>query len=64
MGYEISIAVAPKIRANQSGTLYEAHDYPVLGALADHIIIMTYEWGYTYSAPQAVAPINQVESWL
>lgn len=64
MGYEISIAVAPKVRANQPGTLYEAHDYPVLGALADHIIIMTYEWGYTYSAPQAVAPINQVERVL
>ena len=64
MGYEISIAVAPKVRANQPGTLYEAHDYPVLGALADYIIIMTYEWGYTYSAPQAVAPINQVERVL
>ena len=64
IGYEISVAVAPKVRANQPGTLYEAHDYPVLGALADHIIIMTYEWGYTYSAPQAVAPINQVERVL
>lgn len=64
MGYEISVAVAPKISANQQGTLYEAHDYATLGSVADYIIIMTYEWGYTYSAPQAVAPINQVERVL
>lgn len=64
MGYVISVAVAPKVSANQQGTLYEAHDYSTLGAIADYIIIMTYEWGYTYSAPQAVAPINQVERVL
>lgn len=64
LGYIITTALAPKISANQQGTLYEAHDYPVHGELADKVIIMTYEWGYTYSAPQAVAPINQVERVL
>ena len=64
LGYIITTALAPKISANQQGTLYEAHDYPVHGELADKVIIMTYEWGYTYSTPQAVAPINQVERVL
>lgn len=57
----VTTAVAPKVRENQTGTLYEAHDYTTHGRLADHVIIMTYEWGYTYGPPMAVAPLNQVE---
>ncbi len=47
IGYTISTALAPKMSADQPGVLYEAHDYPVHGALVDHVILMTYEWGYT-----------------
>lgn len=57
----ITTALAPKVRANQTGILYEAHDYAMHGKLIDHVIIMTYEWGYTYGPPMAVAPLNQVE---
>ncbi|WP_425449362.1 glycosyl hydrolase family 18 protein [Dethiothermospora halolimnae] len=61
LGFIVSTAVAPKISADQSGLLYEAHDYKAHGEIVDHVIIMTYEWGYTYSPPMAVAPIDQVE---
>ncbi len=61
LGYTVATSLAPKTSSNQPGLLYEAHDYPVHGALVDHVIIMTYEWGYTYGPPQAVAPLNQVE---
>ena len=64
LGYTITTALAPKTSATQSGTLYEAHDYPVHGELMDHVILMTYEWGYTYSPPRAVAPINEVRKVL
>lgn len=60
LGYHITTALAPKISADQPGLLYEAHDYPVVGALVDRVILMTYEWGYTYGPPLAVAPINEV----
>ncbi|MGB7605853.1 MAG: glycosyl hydrolase family 18 protein [Lutisporaceae bacterium] len=60
LGFTLTTAVAPKTSADQKGLLYEAHDYPVHGALTDHVIPMTYEWGYTYSQPRAVAPINEV----
>jgi spore germination protein len=60
MGYIVTSALAPKTSATQQGILYEAHDYPVHGALLNHVILMTYEWGYTYSEPKAVAPINEV----
>jgi spore germination protein len=53
-------AIAPKYRANQKGLLYEAHDYPVHGKFADRVVIMTYEWGYTYGPALPVAPINRV----
>lgn len=47
-GYILITAVAPKYRADQPGILYESHDYKVQGEAADYVIIMTYEWGYTY----------------
>lgn len=63
-GYSLTTALAPKTLADQKGLLYEAHDYPVHGALTDHVILMTYEWGYTYGPPMAVAPINEVRKVL
>jgi len=42
------IALAPKTSGEMTGLLYEAHDYPTLGAVTDKVLLMTYEWGYTY----------------
>jgi len=64
LGYILTTAVAPKTSSAQRGLLYEAHDYVAHGQLVDHIIIMTYEWGYTYGPAQAVAPANQVAKVL
>lgn len=64
LGYTISSSIAPKTSADQRGLLYEAHDYPVHGNLLDHVIIMTYEWGYTYGPAMAVSPENQVRRVL
>lgn len=60
----VTTALAPKVSEDQPGLLYEAHDYKFHGETVDHIILMTYEWGYTYGPPQAVAPINQVRRVL
>ncbi|OPJ56476.1 LysM peptidoglycan-binding domain-containing protein [Alkalithermobacter paradoxus] len=60
LGYSVTTALAPKLSGDQKGLLYEAHDYPVHGKYADHVVPMTYEWGYTYSEPMAVAPVNEV----
>ncbi|MBQ7839891.1 MAG: LysM peptidoglycan-binding domain-containing protein [Lachnospiraceae bacterium] len=60
LGYQTSVALAPKTSANQRGILYEGLDYSGLGAAADHVLLMTYEWGFTFSEPRAVAPINEV----
>lgn len=50
-GFVVMSALAPKISADQPGVLYEAHDYAEQGRIADYIIIMTYEWGYTCYHP-------------
>lgn len=44
MGYTVMVALAPKTSAGQPGLLYEAHDYAALGAAADDVLLMTYEW--------------------
>lgn len=59
-GYTLSVALAPKTSAGQRGLLYEGKDYQAIGAAADHVLLMTYEWGYTYGPPMAVAPVNKV----
>lgn len=64
MGYKVMVALAPKNSADQKGLLYEAHDYPALGALADNVIPMTYEWGYLRGPAEAVAPIDKVRKVL
>lgn len=59
-GYQVTVALAPKTSAEQSGLLYEGVDYGLLGEAANRVFLMTYEWGYTYGPPMAVAPINMV----
>jgi len=59
-GYVTSVALAPKTSATQQGLLYEGKDYRQLGLAANQVLLMTYEWGYTYGPPMAVAPINRV----
>lgn len=59
-GYLLHVDLAPKTSAGQEGLLYEAHDYAAIGAIADTVLLMTYEWGYTYGPPMAVAPLNKV----
>ncbi len=59
-GYVVSVALAPKTSADQPGLLYEGKDYGGLGAAADEVLLMAYEWGYTYGPAMAVAPLNKV----
>jgi spore germination protein len=63
-GYMVTTALAPKIRSDQQGLLYESHDYKIIGDIVDLVLLMTYEWGYTLGPPMAVAPLNSVERVL
>lgn len=63
-GYSVSVDLAPKVSADQPGLLYEGKNYAALGAIANSVLVMTYEWGYTYGPNMAVAPINKVRQVL
>lgn len=64
LGYIVTVALAPKYSAEQQGLLYQGHDYRGMGQAANLVLLMTYEWGYTYGPPMAVAPINSVRRVL
>ena len=63
-GWSVIVALAPKTSEGQKGLLYEAHNYAALGEAANAVLLMTYEWGYTYGPPMAVAPLPQVQQVL
>lgn len=64
LGYPLITALAPKTSETQPGSLYEGHDYRAIAENSDAVLLMTYEWGYTYGPPMAVAPINAVRRVL
>lgn len=59
VGLTISVALPPKT-SDSTTSIYGGIDYKSLGEICDFVTLMTYEWGYTYSDPQAVSPLNQV----
>lgn len=59
--YDVTVALAPKTSSDQKGLLYEGIDYRLLGEAANHVMLMTYEWGYSLGPPMAVAPLNMVQ---
>ncbi len=59
-GFTVNVDLAPKTSATQKGLLYEGHNYSQIGAISNTVLLMTYEWGYTYGPPMTVAPINNV----
>lgn len=59
-GFITSTALAPKTSDEQSGPWHGAHDYKRHGELADFVILMTYEWGWSGGPPMAVSPVPQV----
>lgn len=63
-GYSVSTALAPKVKADQVGLLYEAHDYKAHGEIVDFVVLMTYEWGWSGGRPWAIAPISEVRKVL
>lgn len=60
LGLILVTALAPKTSPDQPGLLYEGHDYRAVGDASDKVLLMTYEWGYTYGPPMAVAPLENV----
>ena len=63
-GYYLFVNLAPKESEASDGLLCAAHDYAALGVLADRVVLLSCEWGYPHSAPQAISPIGRVRRVL
>jgi len=63
-GFIVTAALAPKTSTEQPGLLYGGHDYAGIGSVADLVMLMTYEWGYAFGPPMAVAPLDKVRQVL
>lgn len=63
-GYYLITAVAPKERETEDALVCAAHDYTAHGKYADRVILLTYDWAYLHSAPQAVSPVNRIRAVL
>ena len=64
LGCPVTTALAPKESAAQEGFLCAAHDYEAHGQYADRVVLMTYEWGYTFGTPQAISPVDRIRRVL
>ncbi len=63
-GHMFFASAAPRTSDGRCGVLYAAHDYAVRGRLCDRVVVMTYDWGYAYSAPRAVSPVGEMRRVL
>lgn len=63
-GIPVSVAMVPKAADRPNEPWVGFFDYAALGALVDHAILMTYEWGWIGGRPMAIAPLNQVRAVL
>lgn len=59
-GYEVSADLAPKENSEVRGQLYDGHNYKEIGNSSNSAMIMAYEWGYAFSEPMAIAPLDKV----
>lgn len=50
--FTVNADLAPKTSSDQKGLLYESHDYGAIGEIVNSVLLMTYEWGYTYEWPR------------
>ena len=60
IGKILVIALPPKESDSQRSVLIDGLDYAALSRNADFILSMTYEYGYKFGPPLAIAPIDRV----
>ena len=59
LGYPVSSSSSQRL-PQTSRVFYIRKRLSGARAIADHVLLMTYEWGYTYGPPMAVAPLSMV----
>jgi spore germination protein len=63
-GFLVSTDLAPKTSDQQGGEWAGAHDYAFHGKIADIVVLMTYDWGYSEGPPNPIAPTPEISKVL
>jgi spore germination protein len=63
-GFLVSTDLAPKTSDKQGGEWAGAHDYAFHGKVADFVVLMTYDWGYSEGPPNPIAPTPEIRKVL
>ncbi len=64
LGFLVTVAIPPKPFDNPNNEWVGGYDYQAIGAAADRIMLMTYDWGFPIGRPQAVAPVDKIRDVL
>ena len=64
LGALVVTALPPQGENAPTDPLSAAFDYKEIGACADYVILLSYDWGHRRSPPGAIAPIGKVRTLL
>jgi spore germination protein len=60
-GYQVLITLTPNTIIDES---YKSIDYSILGQAANGVLLLSYEWGYSYGPPAAATSVPMVREYL
>ncbi|MDF2588314.1 MAG: Peptidoglycan-binding lysin domain protein [Anaerocolumna sp.] len=63
-GLRFVLSITPRIFLDRTETSFERIDYSKLSQSVDAILFTSYEWGYSYSPPVSVSPVNIIRDIL
>lgn len=63
-GLLLFITIAPLLTIAGSNIIFEQIDYSEIGARADNIMILGYNWGYNYGPPSPIVSISFTREFL
>lgn len=63
-GLRFVLSITPRIFLDRTETSFEQIDYSKLSQSVDAILFTSYEWGYSYSPPVSVSPVNIIRDIL
>lgn len=63
-GYPVFVTLTPNTFINVEQPAYLSIDYSRIGEYADRILLLSYEWGYSFGPPAAVTDFTLVKDML
>lgn len=56
------VTITPQINIERTEIDYPNINYSIIGSYADSVILVSYDWAYSYGPPEAATPLNIIQS--